>query len=609
MQRFFLILVLFFTPASSAVVEINERFGHLNEFQLAYSFSEHENISQLLDADTQWQTHKALPLGLRTNDTAIWVRFPLRNTSSRDLSILVSVDNNLLDSVTAFHVVPDHPILKIGMGDTLPLLKRPIKNESLIIPLTLAAYGESMLYLRIKHHGVVYAPISIWQPNEYLKFKSKFNLLYGILAGFVLALMVTNLTLFTLSKQHFFLVGTAFVASVWLLNAHLYGFSYRYLYGQWLWLQQHGQGLLATLSTLLLLFISRQALKLSLSQSYARLLQLSVVCGLILSIVLPVNLVSITTLALCTLVSAILFYLVARHSQQYRGLGICIVLLQSLTISYQLVVELGIQPGKLLIQPGVYLLYLLQCTVISYLLARSYMAKRDNALMKQQQRLAHTQAEDALLKEKLKLQEQSQQLLENNIEERTFELQVTLRELEEKNRELEKLNTEDPLTKVKNRGYFDKRLQMEARRSRREQTCLSLIIFDIDHFKKINDTYGHLAGDHAICQFANLIKQHLRRPSDEIFRYGGEEFIILLPNTSSEGAYELAERIRIYTAEQTLSVGEQNIKFTASAGIYSAIVSDPNTPSIFTDNADKALYQAKQNGRDQVVVFNPEQEI
>ena len=113
--------------------------------------------------------------------------------------------------------------------------------------------------------------------------------------------------------------------------------------------------------------------------------------------------------------------------------------------------------------------------------------QRDAEVAAQQNALAESKAKDTLMRERLELQEQARQDLEANIEERTFELQVTLRELEEKNRELEQLNMEDALTKTKNRRYFDKKLLMDIRRSRREQTPLAIIMLDIDHFKVIND--------------------------------------------------------------------------------------------------------------------------
>lgn len=94
---------------------------------------------------------------------------------------------------------------------------------------------------------------------------------------------------------------------------------------------------------------------------------------------------------------------------------------------------------------------------------------------------------------------------------------------------------------------------MEIRRSRREQTPLSIIMLDIDKFKAINDTYGHLTGDQVIRAVCDVIKQQLKRPLDEVARYGGEEFVVLLPNTNNQGALAIAEQIRC-AIEKTLSV-------------------------------------------------------
>jgi diguanylate cyclase (GGDEF)-like protein len=229
--------------------------------------------------------------------------------------------------------------------------------------------------------------------------------------------------------------------------------------------------------------------------------------------------------------------------------------------------------------------------------------QRDAEVAAQQNALAESKAQDTLMRERLELQEQARQDLEANIEERTFELQVTLRELEEKNRELEQLNMEDALPKTKNRRYFDKKLLMDIRRSRREQTPLAIIMLDIDHFKAINDTYGHLTGDQTIQAAADVIKQHLKRPLDEVARYGGEEFVVLLPNTPLEGALEIAEQIRKAAQNTDIIVAGTTIKFTLSAGVYSAIAEDINNPSFFTDYADKALYHAKQTGRNRVVSY------
>eukprot|EP01093_Parvamoeba_rugata_P014525 TRINITY_DN4725_c0_g1_i1.p1 TRINITY_DN4725_c0_g1~~TRINITY_DN4725_c0_g1_i1.p1 ORF type:complete len:310 (-),score=73.43 TRINITY_DN4725_c0_g1_i1:772-1701(-) len=253
--------------------------------------------------------------------------------------------------------------------------------------------------------------------------------------------------------------------------------------------------------------------------------------------------------------------------------------------------------------PFVFFSFLICSLSLSFATIKHFLIERDAQVAAQQSKIAQSEAHDALLQERLALQEQARSDLEANIEERTFELQVTLRELEEKNRALEQINMEDPLTKIKNRRYFDKKLVMDLRRSRREQTTLSVIMLDIDHFKNINDTYGHLIGDQTIRAVADIIKKRLKRPLDEVARYGGEEFVVLLPNTVLSGAIALAEQIRQEILDATITVANTEITFTISAGVYSAIAEDINNPGLFTGCADKALYHAKQSGRNRVVSF------
>ncbi len=162
--------------------------------------------------------------------------------------------------------------------------------------------------------------------------------------------------------------------------------------------------------------------------------------------------------------------------------------------------------------------------MLAFILAISYSRQRDFML---------SAKEDALEKEReavrakqalIELQQSTQDELEYKVGERTLELEIALRELSEANRELEKLNTIDPLTGIRNRRHFDKRLQAEGRRSRREQTPLALAMVDIDHFKSVNDQHGHSAGDACIQHVATILQQQLKRLSDDVCRYGGEEF-------------------------------------------------------------------------------------
>ncbi len=155
----------------------------------------------------------------------------------------------------------------------------------------------------------------------------------------------------------------------------------------------------------------------------------------------------------------------------------------------------------------------------------------------------------------------------------------------------------DPLTKTSNRTAFNDSLQREVQLAYRNSRQLSIIFFDIDHFKSINDQYGHECGDRALASAANCIKEVVRS-SDMVFRYGGEEFVILLSDTNIEGASVMAERIREKIENHTIAYGMEIIKLTASLGVSS--LKDSDTAEHLIKRADNAMYTAKDNGRNQV---------
>jgi len=155
----------------------------------------------------------------------------------------------------------------------------------------------------------------------------------------------------------------------------------------------------------------------------------------------------------------------------------------------------------------------------------------------------------------------------------------------------------DPLTKTNNRTAFSDSLQREINLSLRNSRDLSLVFFDIDHFKQVNDTYGHECGDMVLASAANCIKESLRG-SDIVFRYGGEEFVILLSDTDLAGAKTISERIRSKIEKHTIAYGMNTLKLTASLGISTLRKND--TPESLTKRADAAMYLAKENGRNQI---------
>lgn len=169
---------------------------------------------------------------------------------------------------------------------------------------------------------------------------------------------------------------------------------------------------------------------------------------------------------------------------------------------------------------------------------------------------------------------------------------------------LEEENITDPLIGIYNRRYMDKRLEEEFKRAKRYNLPLSLLLIDVDYFKKVNDTYGHQVGDQVLRHWGGLILSEVRA-SDIAARYGGEEILVIAPGTESAAAYALAERIRKKIASHVIPIDENpsnrdNVRFTVSIGVAS-LTAEMDRVARFIKDVDCALYNAKNKGRNCVV--------
>ncbi|MHB8302817.1 MAG: GGDEF domain-containing protein [Acidobacteriaceae bacterium] len=166
--------------------------------------------------------------------------------------------------------------------------------------------------------------------------------------------------------------------------------------------------------------------------------------------------------------------------------------------------------------------------------------------------------------------------------------------------DLQQVAALDPLTGVYNRRFGLKRLNEEVSRSERGQSPLGVVMLDLDHFKRINDTFGHLSGDRVLVRMATICRQQLRE-GDVLLRYGGEEFAVVMPGASLEDAHAVAERIRFAVAHSPMHLGDQTVKITLSAGVAASAGDMPMSADQLIAKADACLYAAKASGRDRVV--------
>ncbi len=183
---------------------------------------------------------------------------------------------------------------------------------------------------------------------------------------------------------------------------------------------------------------------------------------------------------------------------------------------------------------------------------------------------------------------------------RILELERSLKKATE---EIRILSIKDTLTGCYNRGFLTEHLPKEIKRARRYGHDLSVLLCDIDHFKKVNDTYGHQAGDAVLKTFAKILMDSIRNGVDWVSRYGGEEFLVVLPETPFQGAVLVAERLRANVAEAVMDTPEGALHITASFGVtgFSADTPEPRvSPDAMVKMADDKLYQAKNEGRNTV---------
>ena len=205
--------------------------------------------------------------------------------------------------------------------------------------------------------------------------------------------------------------------------------------------------------------------------------------------------------------------------------------------------------------------------------------------------------------------------LENRVRERTHTLEVRNEELsrlrvalETANQRLRRLVAVDALTGIANRRHFDRVLDREVRRARREQLLLSLIFLDLDDFKHFNDTYGHSQGDEVLRRVARTLDESFRRGGDLVARYGGEEFAVILPGVDAHRAGLYAERLRrrIWRMAISIGPGPGGERITISGGVAALSPGTPGRHDTATDAllraADQALYKAKCQGRNRIAM-------
>ncbi|MGK0267432.1 MAG: diguanylate cyclase (GGDEF)-like protein [Paraglaciecola sp.] len=600
----FCIAVIFAITHFSSTVRPNhtivQNVKHLVDTKKQYSISNIMSSKQDI-----WHVYSQDLTSLGMSNEIHWFKFTLSYIDSEQFRLL-EIDNALLDSVNLWFVQDNKVLAEYQIGDTLPFSQRAVEHENFLFPIP-KNRQPVQVYVSTYSNGAMRLPINIWKQNDYLEFSSKSGLIMGVFFGLMLAMGLSNLFFFITTRTSTFLVYTGYVIFLALTLSALQGLGYRYIWPNSPWFQQHAVGIFASLTVWLSIIFFDLLLNIKIyNTQLSRLLKFTAyafLIGLVISLLIPLQVFfKVFLLMLC---ASGVFILAVSTWLCIKGLAIARYYTFAWAVLFICVVVVSLDVLNIINVnlPFYYLLMIgagIETVLLALILAISHNQQRQTLLDTQAKLLNKERQAQYAQRDMLALQENTTEDLEYKVQERTLELEIALRELSETNRELQEKNTLDALTGIRNRSYFDKKYQAEVRRSRREQTQLSIVMMDIDHFKNVNDKYGHLVGDECIKCVANTLNKALKRPSDDVCRYGGDEFALILPSTDLEGALVLVEQLRDKIQKASIQDSNVSINITISAGIGTAIA-DLNQPE---DNilalADKQLYAAKRAGRNNV---------
>lgn len=517
-----------------------------------------------------------------------WFKVPLKNMHDSNALWFLRSDYALLDKVDVFLITNSVLNQEFNSGDSLPFNQRPIRQPTFVFPLKIDTKQANVIYIHAQTTSSFQLALSLQKESEFWQTIATENAISASFYSILISMLFYNLMIFFIVRARSYLYYVLYLLSFTLFMASIHGWSYQFLWPNSPRIHELSVAFSIGLVIIFTALFSSTFLRLAkIRPSLNRLILSFVWIAIIYSIVtliLPYYIMIRIGAALAILVATITIVATVQEWLRSRTREVLLFIIAWSTVLVGFLLysgqKFGILPINMLTEHAIELGAILEVILLALGLADRINAERKKRLKAQQEMLA--------------VQVLANKELDDKVQERT-------KELEELNIQLKTASITDSLTQIKNRRYFDQRLATEYRRAYREGTPISLLILDIDHFKKINDTYGHQAGDEILKSLATTLSKIANRAGDTVTRYGGEEFTVILSKTSKEGAFLVAERILEDIKSSTIDWGGINISVTVSIGLASCIPSSPGKEALLLKEADEFLYLAKNNGRNQIV--------
>lgn len=560
-------------------------------------------VRQLESRDWVRNSSDAISLGYGSD--GYWFRVAVDNLSSRPLEALLEIGYPVLDRIEIYVNPESDDAMPLVLGDKQPFAERPIHHRNFVVPLTLVESGPNLIYLRVQTTSTMQVPLVLWDRNSFFGAEQARSMFEGIYYGIVLVMVLYNLFVFMAVGERSFLYYVGYITAMPMFLASLHGVAFQYLWPESVW--WNDQAIIVFLNLAVVFGGTFSIRFINVTRENHPLLNRFTVAVIMAAGILAVSglFVPYKFLVLPTIIlssvgcSAMLVLSIVRwikHDPAARYYTVAWVFMLSGGIVLALS-KFTVLPRNLLTENATQVGSALGVILLSIALA-DRLDREKKRVFEAQQKLIREERKARMAQEKsLQVQREANSLLEQRVQERT-------RDLEHLNEQLTELSATDALTGLKNRGHFDRVFQSAVVRAFRFEEPLSLMVLDIDHFKKFNDTYGHLIGDDCLKMVAQCIRKFVTRPQDLAARYGGEEFVVLLPDTPANGANQVAERIRAEIERTAFPVSGDILHLTVSVGVCTASPARADATKDIFHWADEALYEAKGRGRNRVVAWS-----
>jgi len=552
----FLLTHLFSFAQNNAVLDIAKYSnGNLiNKYMMYYEDKSNSlDFKQALEKykNGHFKSNKKNKTSFGFTDSTIWAVLELNNTSIIPIEKAIKIDSAWLDNISLF-IFHENKLKKRAIfGDTLLFEQR--NNEHRMFYLKhLFEKDKTTILFKVQSQDPIILPIHLFKLDEVYKEEVTLAYFYGLLYGVFIILLIYNVAIFIGLKEISYLFYSFYLSSFFLFNVSYTGHGFKYLWPDNIFLQENMMPIFMYFYILSAIMFTFEFLKLKvyLPRLYKyRHYILLVVLIISSTVLLTQNTRFSVSFALFFISLISIFMLIVgaiaiKHGNKNARFFVPAILIGSGGATISSGITFGILPYSTIFFHSAEIGMLLEMTLLALVLAYNLEIKEK----------AHNEAiHNASI---------------------------------------------DYLTKLKNRRFFTNVIKDVWPIMKHDKKLVSIIMIDIDHFKKINDTYGHKVGDKVLVTVSNLLDNRIRK-SDILARWGGEEFIIFLPDTNKESANLVAENIRMAIETTQIKIEDKNINITASFGIADSSNKNHTIKEII-NSSDNALYLAKEKGRNRV---------